>query len=88
MKQSALHTTHQRLGGELFGPAGEWEMPIHYGDPVAEHHAVRTGVGIADLSHRGKLHVTGEDRVTWLQSIVSNDILPLQARRLAGIRVS
>ena len=78
MKQSPLHTTHQRLGA-LFGPAGEWEMPIHYGDPVAEHHAVRKGVGIADLSHRGTLHVTGEDRVTWLQSIISNDILPLQA---------
>ncbi len=78
MKQSALHTTHQRLEAN-FGPAGEWEMPLHYGDPIAEHHAVRTGVGIADLSHRGKLHVTGEDRVTWLQSIISNDILPLQS---------
>ena len=78
MKQSALHTTHQQLGA-LFGPAGEWEMPVHYGDPVAEHHAVRTGVGIADLSHRGKQTVTGEDRVTWLQSIISNDILPLQS---------
>ena len=78
MKQSALHTTHQQLGA-LFGPAGEWEMPVHYGDPIAEHHAVRTGVGITDLSHRGKLTVTGEDRVTWLQSIISNDILPLQS---------
>lgn len=78
MKQSALHTTHQRLKAH-FGPAGEWEMPVHYGDPIAEHHAVRNGVGIADLSHRGKLHVTGEDRVTWLQSIISNDILPLQS---------
>ncbi len=78
MKQSALHITHQQLGA-LFGPAGEWEMPVHYGDPIAEHHAVRTGVGIADLSHRGKLTVTGDDRVTWLQSIISNDILPLQS---------
>lgn len=78
MKQAALHTTHQRLGAH-FGPAGEWEMPVHYGDPVSEHHAVRKDVGIADLSHRGKLTVTGEDRVTWLQSIISNDILPLQS---------
>ena len=77
MKQSPLHTTHQRLGAH-FAPAGEWEMPIHYGDPVAEHHAVRNGVGIADVSHRGTLHVTGDDRVTWLQSIISNDILPLR----------
>ena len=54
-------------------------MPVHYGDPIAEHHAVRTGVGIADVSHRGKLLVTGDDRVTWLHSIISNDVLPLQS---------
>ena len=33
--------------------------------------------GIADLSHRGTLRVTGDDRVKWLQGIISNDILPL-----------
>ena len=77
MKQSSIHTTHQRLGAH-FAPAGEWEMPAHYGDPTAEHHAVRRGVGMADLSHRGKLQVNGNDRVTWLQSIISNDVLPLQ----------
>lgn len=78
MKQSPLQTTHQHLGAH-FAPAGEWDMPAHYGDPVAEHHAVRQGVGMADLSHRGKLQVTGDDRITWLQSIISNDLLPLQA---------
>ena len=34
--------------------------------------------GLADLSHRGKVRVTGEDRVKWLQSVISNDILSLQ----------
>ena len=53
-------------------------MPAHYGDSIAEHHAVRKGVGMADLSHRGKLQVTGDDRITWLQSMISNDVLPLQ----------
>jgi len=38
---------------------------------------VRNAVGIMDLSSRGKIRVTGEDRVKWLQSIISNDILPL-----------
>jgi len=55
-----------------------WDMPAHYGDPAAEHRAVRSGVGLADLSHRGKLRVTGEDRIKWLQSVISNDILPLR----------
>src|SRR5439155_1676471 len=78
MKHSRLHEHHLKRGAVL-GEAGGWEMPVHYGDPVAEHIAVRQGVGIADLSHRGRIRVTGEDRVKWLQSVISNDILPLAA---------
>lgn len=77
MKHSPLHSQHESIGAQ-FEPAGDWEMPGHYDDPVAEHLAVRQSVGVADLSHRGLLQVTGDDRVTWLQSIISNDILPLQ----------
>ncbi len=78
MKHSRLHDHHLKLGAVL-SEAGGWEMPAHYGDPVAEHTAVRQGVGIADLSHRGRIRVTGEDRVKWLQSVISNDIRPLAA---------
>ncbi|MGZ8385205.1 MAG: CAF17-like 4Fe-4S cluster assembly/insertion protein YgfZ [Nitrospira sp.] len=77
MKQSRLYAQHGRLGATFEEVAG-WEIPTHYGDAAAEYRAVRQAVGIADLSHRGKLRVTGEDRVKWLQSIISNDILPLQ----------
>lgn len=77
MKQSRFHDQHRQLGA-TFGEVGGWEMPAQYGDPAAEHRAVRSSVGIADLSHRGKLRVTGEDRVKWLQSVISNDILPLK----------
>jgi len=71
-----LHEQHQKLGA-LFAEVAGWEMPAHYGDPVAEHLAVRSGAGLADLSHRGKIRVTGDDRVKWLQSVISNDILSL-----------
>jgi glycine cleavage system T protein len=77
MKQSRLYAQHAQLGATFEEVAG-WEIPTHYGDAAAEYRAVRQAVGIADLSHRGKLRVTGEDRVKWLQSIISNDILPLQ----------
>jgi len=78
MKQFPLHSQHQSLGAH-FENVGEWETPEHYGDSIQEHLAVRNGVGISDLSSRGKIRVTGEDRVTWLQSIISNDILPLHS---------
>jgi aminomethyltransferase len=77
MKQSRLHDHHAKLGAAFEEVTG-WDMPAHYGDPVEEHHAVRRSVGVADLSHRGKLRITGDDRVKWLQSVISNDILPLQ----------
>ncbi len=76
MKHSRLHNAHLTSGAVMAEATG-WEMPARYGDPAAEHLAVRRGVGLADLSHRGKLRVTGDDRVKWLQSVISNDILPL-----------
>ena len=76
MKQSPLHSQHVDLGAH-FCPIGEWEMPEHYGQKIEEHLAVRKGVGIADLSLRGIIRITGDDRLTWLQSLISNDIRPL-----------
>lgn len=77
MKVIPLADRHHSLGAE-FGVREEWRVPLHYGDPVAEHLAVRSGVGLADLSGRGLACVTGEDRITWLQSVISNDLRPVQ----------
>jgi aminomethyltransferase len=77
MKQSRLHEHHEKLGA-IFEEIAGWDMPAHYGEWVGEYHAVRQAVGLSDLSHRGKIHVTGDDRLKWLQGLISNDILPLQ----------
>jgi len=53
------------------------EIPEHYGDPLAEHQAVRERAGAADLSARGLVRVTGTDRAKYLHSILTNDILAL-----------
>jgi folate-binding protein YgfZ len=76
MNQLRLRDQHAEKGA-VFVEAGGWEVPAHYGNPAAEHDAVRRDAGVADLSHRGMLRVTGDDRIKWLQSIISNDILPL-----------
>jgi glycine cleavage system T protein (aminomethyltransferase) len=78
MKPLPLRDEHLKLGAQFVEVAG-WEVPLSYGDVTAEYHAVRGAVGIADLSYRGKIRVTGEDRVKWLQSIISNDLLPLSS---------
>ena len=76
MKHSRLYDDHVKRGASFMEQSG-WDVPTHYGNAEAEHAAVRRGVGIMDLSQRGKIRVTGDDRVKWLQSIISNDILPL-----------
>ena len=78
MKQSRIHDLHAKLGATFEEVAG-WDMPAHYGEWTVEYQAVRQTVGLSDLSHRGKIRVTGDDRVKWLQGLISNDILPLQA---------
>jgi aminomethyltransferase len=72
-----LHQQHQALGA-TFQNDGDWEIPTHYGNPQLEYGALHTSASLADISFRGNMIVTGDDRITWLQSIISQDILPLQ----------
>ena len=55
---SPLHARHLALGAKL-ADFGGWEMPIEYSGVVGEHTAVRTGVGVFDVSHLGKATVAG-----------------------------
>ena len=57
-KQTPLRSAHERLGAAMTEFAG-WLMPLAYGSETAEHVAVRTSVGLFDLSHMGELAVTG-----------------------------
>ena len=51
-----------------------WEIPLSYGNPIAEHLAVRKTAGLIDQSHRGKLRLTGRDSASFLNGMVTNDI--------------
>ena len=65
---SPLHDRHVALGATL-GAFGGWLMPISYpAGTVAEHHAVRSAVGIFDASHLGKLAITGPGAVGFANS--------------------
>jgi folate-binding protein YgfZ len=75
--QLALHALHQGLGAVFDGRCG-WELPFHYGDPAAEHRAVREGAGLIDSSLVGKVEVTGRDRVSFLQGMLTNDLKLLE----------
>src|SRR5680860_460805 len=59
-RRSPLEDRHRGLGANMTAFGG-WDMPLDYGSVVAEHTAVRTNVGVFDLSHLGTLRVTGPD---------------------------
>ena len=57
-KQTPLYATHVRLGGKMVDFAG-WDMPLHYGSQVEEHHLVRRDAGMFDVSHMLALDLEG-----------------------------
>ncbi len=72
---SPLHERHAAAGAK-FADFGGWSMPLEYagGGVVAEHTAVRTGVGIFDVSHLGKAMVAGPGAADHVNATLSNDL--------------
>ncbi len=54
------------------------ELPERFTDPVEEYQAVREKAGLIDLSFRVQVRMTGEDRISFLQGMISNDVKALQ----------
>lgn len=75
LKTSPLHDRHAALGAKM-ADFGGWEMPIEYpgGGVVREHTAVRTSVGVFDVSHLGKARVSGPGARDFVNSCLTNDL--------------
>lgn len=76
MKQTPLIDQHRAARAKLVDFAG-WEMPIQYSGVVDEYQAVRRAVGLFDVSHMGRLRVTGAGALELLQSATTNDVAGL-----------
>ena len=55
-------------------PFAGWNMPVQYTSIMDEHNAVRTDVGIFDISHMGQFFLEGEGAEAWLNTILANDV--------------
>lgn len=73
MKTTALKEIHEAAGAKMVDFAGFY-MPIQYSGIIDEHHAVRDGVGMFDVSHMGVFTVKGEHALSFLQKVYSNDL--------------
>jgi folate-binding protein YgfZ len=78
MQTLALHEIHLALGAQ-FREVNESEVVEDYGDSSAEHAALRNAAGVMDMSFRGRLCLTGADRVRFLNGQVTNNVKDLRA---------
>jgi aminomethyltransferase len=75
IRKTALNSVHRQMGAKMVEFNG-WDMPVEYpsvGGIMAEHNAVRTGVGIFDVSHMGDIRLAGPQALAAVQHISMND---------------
>ena len=76
LKKTALNATHRALKAKMVDFGG-WDMPVEYPGPggglIAEHLAVRAGVGLFDVSHMGEIQFRGPGALAAVQHITMND---------------
>jgi aminomethyltransferase len=81
LKKTALNATHRALKAKMVDFGG-WDMPVEYpgngGGLIAEHMAVRTGVGLFDVSHMGEIQFRGPGALEAVQYITMNDASKLK----------
>ena len=72
MKRTALSQVHIDLGAKMVPFAG-YSMPVQYEGVNSEHHTVRSGVGVFDVSHMGEFILKGPNALELIQKVSSND---------------
>ena len=76
LKRTPLAAAHEAAGAKMV-PFFGWEMPLHYGSQLEEHHAVRGCGGIFDVSHMTVVDISGIDATAYLQRLLTQDVATL-----------
>ncbi|TAF32792.1 MAG: glycine cleavage system aminomethyltransferase GcvT [Cytophagales bacterium] len=76
LKTVALNHVHEALGAKMIPFAG-YNMPVRYVSQIEEHHTVRRGVGVFDVSHMGEFLLEGSEALALIQAVTSNDAAKL-----------
>src|SRR3954471_15046953 len=74
--KTPLYETHVAAGARMVDFGG-WDMPVHYGSQIEEHHAVRGDAGMFDVSHMRVVDLEGADARGFLRHVLANDVAKL-----------
>ncbi|MDD2052859.1 glycine cleavage system aminomethyltransferase GcvT [Pseudomonas putida] len=77
-QRTPLYDLHLALGAKMVDFGG-WDMPLHYGSQVEEHHQVRRDCGVFDVSHMTVIDIDGTQAKAWLQRLLANDVERLES---------
>ncbi len=77
LKVTPLNAAHRAAGAKMVDFGG-WDMPVNYGSQIEEHHAVRTDVGMFDVSHMCVVDLKGDNVRSFLRGLVANNVDKLQ----------
>ena len=72
LQKTPLNSVHRSLGAKMVDFGG-WDMPVEYSGIIAEHLAVRTRVGLFDVSHMGEIEIRGPQALELVQWVTPND---------------
>jgi aminomethyltransferase len=72
-RRTPLNEAHRKLGARMVDFAG-WDMPVQYSSIIGEHEAVRTAVGLFDVSHMGEVEFRGPGALESANRLISNDL--------------
>ena len=72
-RRTGLYDRHLAANARMVDFGG-WDMPLHYGSQITEHHAVRQAAGVFDVSHMQIVDVNGVDSTAYLQLLLANDV--------------
>lgn len=76
-QRTTLYAQHLEASAKMVDFAG-WDMPIHYGSQIEEHHQVRRDAGMFDVSHMVILDLEGSQAKDFLRRLLANDVARLK----------
>src|SRR5205085_11088826 len=80
LQSTPLNAVHRKMGAKMVDFGG-WSMPVQYSGILEEHHAVRTAVGVFDVSHMGEIEIHGPEANQLINYVTTNNATKLKVHQ-------